>query len=61
MNTVRILLIASALALMAAPVIVLLSAFAINESLIALALFLIGATGLFAGMRAAQRNQQQGN
>lgn len=56
MNTARILLIASALALIAAPVVVLLSAFALNESLIGLALFIIGAIGLYAGMREASRH-----
>jgi hypothetical protein len=55
LNTLRVLLIASVIALIAAPVIIIMGAFAPNPSLVGLTLLIIGALGLFAGMKALHK------
>ena len=51
----RWLLVFSAAALILAPVVMMMGAFSASSCMMALALFVIGALGLFAGMRAVTR------
>lgn len=52
MRQARILSIFSAIALVAAPIVVLAGAFEANFLLMGLTLFIVGALGLYAGMRS---------
>lgn len=57
MDNPRLLLVVSVIAIIAAPVIILLSALEINRSLIGLTLLIVGSLGLYGGMRALDRNK----
>ena len=54
-RTVISLLVGAVLALLAGPVIMLMGAFSVNASFIGGALLVIGALGLYAGMKALDR------
>lgn len=52
MDNPRLLLVVSTIAILAAPAIILLSGMDLNPSLIGIALLIVGALGLYGGMRA---------
>lgn len=56
MNSPMLLLVVSGISLMVAPVILMMSAFSINGAMIAGVLLIMGALGLYAGMRATGRS-----
>mgnify|MGYP000318431615 CR=1 FL=1 len=56
-QTARWLLVFSAAALILAPVVMMLGAFSASSCMMALALFIMGALGLYAGMRAVNREK----
>jgi len=57
MTNVRILLAASVIAIIAAPVVAMAGAFTPDFLLFGLALVIMGGLGLFAGMKALSRSQ----
>lgn len=57
MDNPRLLLVVSTIAILAAPAIILLSGMDLNPSLIGIALLIVGALGLYGGMRALDHSQ----
>lgn len=58
---VRWLLVVSVVAIIVAPVVMLLFAFSANGLLMGGVLLIIGALGLYAGMRALKREKEDGS
>jgi hypothetical protein len=55
----RWLMVVSGVALLLGPVVLLMGAFSANATFIAMALIIMGALGLFAGMREVNRSADQ--
>ena len=55
----RWLMVVSAIALLLGPIILLMGAFSANATFMALALIIMGALGLYAGMKEVNRSRDQ--